>query len=215
MKSKIKIPVVDTHGKKKDTLDLDVLIFDGKVRQALMHQAVVSYLANQRKGLATAKTRGKVRGGGAKPWRQKGTGRARVGSIRSPLWRGGGVTFGPQPRPYYKNLPKKMKALALQSALNVKLKDNEMTVLNNLDVKSHKTKDFSRIIKNLKLTDKRVRFVVDKLDNNVKLSSRNLEKVTITEAQNLTTYEALDCKGLIFTKEAILKIEGRIKKCLG
>lgn len=214
MESKIQISVLDVQGNKKETLDLDAFIFDGKIRESLMHQAVVAYLANHRRGLASTKTRGAVRGGGAKPWRQKGTGRARVGSNRSPLWRGGGVTFGPQPRSYYKNFPKKMKALALQSALNAKLKDNELIVLDKLEVKSHKTKDFVAIIKGLNLIDKKVRFIVEKLDNNVRLSSGNLEKVAIIEVENLNTYQALDCKDLIFTKEAILKIEERLKKCL-
>ncbi|MBU1122886.1 MAG: 50S ribosomal protein L4 [Candidatus Omnitrophica bacterium] len=214
MKNKIIIPVLDTNGKKKDSIELDSLIFDGKVRDVLIHQAVVTYLANQRKGLASTKTKGKVRGGGAKPWRQKGTGRARVGSNRSPLWRGGGVTFGPLPRSYYKDFPKRMKVLALQSALNAKLKDNELIVLDDLVVKSHKTKDFLTIINNLKITDRKVRFVVEKIDDKVKLSLRNLGKVEIGEVNNLNTYQALNCKDLIFTKEAILKVEERIKKCL-
>ena len=139
----LSLPVLSTQGKKVEQIELEKRVFDGKISEALIHQAVVTYLANQRKGLASAKTRGEVRGGGIKPWRQKGTGRARVGSIRSPLWRGGGVTFGPKPHSYYKDLPQKMKAMALKSALNAKLRDKEILILSDLKVVSHKTKDFS------------------------------------------------------------------------
>lgn len=211
----IKIPVLNTKGEKVGDLDLDPVIFDGKVKEPLMHQAIVSYLANQRKGLAAAKTRGDVSGGGAKPWRQKGTGRARVGSSRNPLWRGGGVAFGPKPHSFYKDFPKKMKAAALKSALNAKVKTENMIVLDALVLKSHKTAEFAEVLKNLKIEAQKVMLVVETLDKNLKLSSRNIEKVEITPVQTVNTYEALNCKKLIFTKDALTKIEARIKQSLG
>ncbi|MBU1367095.1 MAG: 50S ribosomal protein L4 [Candidatus Omnitrophica bacterium] len=209
-----KINVLNMQGKEVDKIELNPVIFDGKINQALLHQAVVAYLSNQRKGLACTKTRGEVRGGGKKPWRQKGTGRARVGSIRSPLWRGGGVTFGPKSHSYHKDLPKKMKVLALKSALNAKLKDKEMVILDSLNVNFPKTKEFFKIVKNLNFKEKRIKFVAEKLESNLKLACRNIEKVEIKEAETLTTYEALDCKKLIFTKDALRKVEERIEKGL-
>jgi len=163
--------VFDAKGKEVEKIELDSKVFDGKVNSSLVHQAVVTFLANQRKGLAKTKTRGQVRGGGTKPWRQKGTGRARVGSIRSPIWRGGGVTFGPTKRSYYKVLPKKMKILALKSALNLKLSEKKLLVIDDLAVKSHKTKEFAKILDNLKLGDQKVNLVLEKLENDTKLSS--------------------------------------------
>ena len=210
----LELSVLDSKGKEVEKLELDKAVFDGKVSPALVHQAVVAYLANQRKGLAAAKTRGQVRGGGAKPWRQKGTGRARVGSSRSPLWEGGGVTFGPKPHSYYKELPKKMKALALKSALNSKLKDNQILILEELKTDSPKTKDFSKIMSNLKLNGEKIRLVVEALDNNLKLASRNINKVLLAKASDVHTTEVIDCKRLVLTKKALRQVEERVKKCL-
>ncbi|MFA5007767.1 MAG: 50S ribosomal protein L4 [Candidatus Omnitrophota bacterium] len=208
------ISVLNTQGKEVAKLELDSLVFDGKVRDALMHQAVVTHLANQRMGLASTKTRGEVSGGGKKPWRQKGTGRARVGSIRSPLWRKGGITFGPKPHSFRKDLPQRMKILALKSALNSKFQDNEMVVLDSLKINSPKTKEVFEIVKKLKIDNLRIRFVVDSLDKNLKLSCRNLPNVEIDAAASLNTYYALDCKKLIFTKEALGIVQERVKKWL-
>ena len=208
------LAVLDIKGKEVEKLELDKKVFDGKVNPALMHQAVVAYMANQRKGLACAKTRGEVRGGGAKPWRQKGTGRARVGSNRSPLWEGGGVTFGPRPHSYHKDLPKKMKALALKSALNAKLKDNQILILEGLEVNSHKTKEFSKIVSSLKLNGEKIRVVVEGLENNLKLATRNVKKVLLAKASDVHTTEVIDCKRLVLTKNALRQIEERVKKCI-
>lgn len=212
MKNKLSLSVLNIEGRKKDTVELDSAVFDGKVNDTLMHQAVVIYLSNQRKGLAAVKTRGQVSGGGRKPWRQKGTGRARVGSSRNPLWHGGGVAFGPVPHSFYKDFPKRMKGLSLKSALNAKLRDSEIIVLDSLKLDSHKTKGFFQIIKNLKLNGDKVQFVTKEIDDNLKLSARNIGKTKIVEARNLTTYEALDCRQLVFTKEGLLEVTERIKK---
>ncbi|MCK9573531.1 MAG: 50S ribosomal protein L4 [Candidatus Omnitrophica bacterium] len=208
------ISVLNIKGKEVGKLELDSSVFDGKVRNSLMHQAVVAHLANQRQGLASTKTRGEVSGGGRKPWRQKGTGRARVGSTRSPLWRKGGITFGPKPHSFRKDLPNRMKILALKSALNSKLHDNEMIVLDGLKIDSPKTKEFFEIVKTLKINDLRIRFVVGNLDKNLKLSCRNLPNVEIDSAASLNTYCTLDCKKLIFTKDALEVVETRVKKWL-
>ncbi|MEI8350337.1 MAG: 50S ribosomal protein L4 [Candidatus Omnitrophota bacterium] len=208
------VHLVDMQGRELGSVALDPVVFDGKINHALMHQAVVTYLSNQRHGLAATKTRAEVSGGGRKPWRQKGTGRARAGSNRSPLWRKGGTVFGPQPHSFYKDLPKRMKALALKSALNSKVNDSEMLVLDTLAVTSNKTKEFFGVLKNLKLETTKVKFVVDTLSDKLKLSCRNLAKVTLETSKNLTTYETLDCKKLVFTKSALKEVEERVKKWL-
>jgi len=206
--------VLSTAGEEVAKITLDAQVFDGKVNHALMHQAVVAYLANQRKGLANTKTRGEVSGGGRKPWKQKGTGRARVGSTRSPIWKGGGVSFGPKPHSFHKDLPKKMKIQALKSALNAKLNDSEVSIVDGFKLTSHKTKDFAAIMDNLKLTGTKLVVVVNGLDNNIKLATRNIPRVNIQEASNLTTYEALNCKRLVFAQDALKLVEERIKKGL-
>jgi len=210
----LSLPVLSIQGKEVEKIELAKRVFDGKISEALIHQAVVTYLANQRKGLASTKTRGEVRGGGIKPWRQKGTGRARVGSIRSPLWRGGGVTFGPKPHSYYKDLPQKMKTMALKSALNAKLRDKEILILSDLKVASHKTKDFSKIVKSLKLDGVKVRVVVEKVEPNLKLATGNMKKVLLAKASDVHATEVIDCKRLVLTKQALRDVEERIKKCL-
>ena len=208
------LAVVDLSGKEVSTLELDKAIFDGVINDLLINQAEVMYLANQRKGLSCAKTRAEVSGSGKKPWRQKGSGRARIGSIRSPIWRSGGVTFAPKPRSYRKDMPKRMRALALKSALNLKLQENGLMILDAMTVKEPKTKEFFAILKKLKLDSKRVRLVVEKIDENLKRSSRNVALADIARADDLSTYEAKNCKQLVFTKDAITQIQKRIKKCL-
>lgn len=210
----MEISVLNIQGEEVDKIELDSFVFDGKINTSLIHQAVITYLSNQRKGRACTKTKGEVQGGGKKPWRQKGTGRARIGSIRSPLWRGGGIIFGPKPKSYRKDLPKKMKNSALKSVLNAKLNDKEMLVLDNLKVDSHKTKEFAKIIKNLKLSKIKSRFVVENLENNLQLSLRNIKDVDVEVAKNLNAASALDCRRLVFTKNGLREVETRIKKRL-
>jgi len=208
----LEVRILNSKGKDLGSLSLDASVFDGKVNISLIHQAVVAYLANKRSGLAKTKTRGDVSGGGVKPWRQKGTGRARVGSIRSPLWRGGGVTFGPQPHSFRKDLPKKMKTLALKSALNAKVNDQEVLILKDLKLDSHKTKEFATIVSNLNLGNTKVRLVVSELTDNIKLATRNLNNVLLAKAKDVNTIEVVDCKKLVFTEEALREIEERVKR---
>ena len=208
------LAVIDINGQTVGDYTLDSFVFDGDVNEDLIHQAVVAFSANQRKGLASAKTRGEVSGGGKKPWRQKGTGRARVGSTRSPLWKGGGVTIGPRPHSFKKDLPKKMKALAFKSALNVKCMADEILVLDNLELKTHKTKEFLKIIKNLKIGQGKTRFVIEVLGDNDKRASNNIKSVVLTRAADAHATEIVNCKKLVITKGALGIIEGRVKKCL-
>ena len=211
---KKEVEVYNQKGKKISKYSLDPKVFDGKVNNDLLNQAVVNYLTHQRAGTAKTKTRGEISGGGKKPWRQKGTGRARVGSIRSPLWRGGGTTFGPQPREYNKKFPQRMKTMALKSALNSKLNDDQLLILDQMVLEDHKTKVFFEILHKLKIGDTKVKFVIDNPSDNLALASRNIKKLKICRVEDLSTYFALDCEKIVFTKESLLKTEEKIKKWL-
>jgi large subunit ribosomal protein L4 len=208
----ITLPIYNTEGKEIDTVKLDATIFDGTVNTAAVYQAITAHRANQRGGLAATKTRGEVSGGGRKPWRQKGTGRARVGSIRSPLWRHGGVIFGPHPRDFSRALPKKLKALALKSALCAKIKENNFMVLDDLKIDKPKTKEAAKIFSSLKLDPKKsILLLLDKIDDNLKLALRNLSFLNVNQAQNTNTYEILAHQKIIITKSALRELEQRLK----
>ncbi|MBN2484123.1 MAG: 50S ribosomal protein L4 [Candidatus Omnitrophica bacterium] len=213
MKTK-ELEIYNQKGKKISKYSLDSKVFDGKVNHDLLNQAVVSHLANKRTGCAKTKRRGEVSGGGIKPWRQKGTGRARVGSIRSPLWRGGGITFGPQPHKYTKKFPQRMKTMALKSALNSKLNDEQLMVIDQIVLDSKKTKGFFEILRNLKVEKTKVKFIIDTPTDNLAFASRNIANLTVSRVNDLSTYMALNCEKIVFTKESLLKIEEKIKKWL-
>lgn len=214
----ITLPIYNTKGKEIDSVKLDSTVFDGSVNKAALYQAIGAYMANQRRGLASTKTRGEVSGGGRKPWKQKGTGRARVGSTRSPLWRHGGVIFGPHPRDFSYSLPKKIKTLALKSAFNVKIKENNFIVLEDFKAQTPKTKDMLKIFADLKLTsakDKKISSVLllaDKVDNNLKLGLRNIDFLTLSLAREANTYEVLAARKIIITKDGLSEITKRLKK---
>lgn len=208
------LEIINQKGKVIDTLSLDDKVFDGKVSPALMHQAVVTYLANRRQGTSSAKTRSEVKGGGKKPWRQKGTGRSRHGSIRSPIWRGGGIVFGPQPRDFNKKFPRRMKVMALKSALNAQLQDKALIIIDGLNIKEAKTKEMIKLAKGLKLDQHKIRFVAEQIDPDLKRAARNIGNVSLEKADDLTTYTALDCQKLVFTRQSLLKVEEKIKKWL-
>ncbi len=201
------IEVKDRENKVVGKITLPENIFGLEVRKDILHTAVVNYLANQRQGTHATKTRGMVRGGGKKPWRQKHTGRARHGSIRSPLWKGGGVVFGPQPRDYSYKLPKKQKRLALKVALSAKLKDGELTVVDSLNFDKPRTKDMVAFLKGLNLDSSSVLVVTEDRDENVFLSARNIPGVDVMRAQDLNTYEVLVHQNLVITKDALKKIQ--------
>jgi len=188
-------------------LELSETVFGAPVNEGLVHQAVVRYLANQRQGTASTKTRGEVSGGGRKPWRQKGTGRARQGSIRAPQWVGGGTVFGPKPRDYRQAMPKKARRAALRSALSSKVASGELLVLDELTFEEPKTKKMVEVLQNLKAAGASALVVTGELDRNVILSARNIPGVGTTRAGDLNVYDVVAHARLIATKDAIAKIE--------
>jgi large subunit ribosomal protein L4 len=204
------IDVVDKNNKKSGVLELNSKIFNSKVNVFLLQQAVNMYLANQRKSFAKAKTREEVRGGGKKPWRQKGTGRARVGSIRSPLWRGGGITFGPIPKDWHYQLPKKIKKQAMISSLNAKLKEGNIVVVDDLDLSSHKSKEMAGVLKNLKINNEKVMIVSAVSGINLLRSGRNIRNLSITRVEDVNAYDMLVNDKLVFEKSAFKKLEKRL-----
>lgn len=174
-----------------------------KVHLPLIHQEVVSYLSHQRLGTASTKTRAEVSGGGRKPWRQKGTGRARAGSIRSPLWRGGGITFGPKPRNYHLTLPKKMKRIARRSALADKIKGGNILVIDNIRVERPKTKEMRILLKNLNIKGK-VLFLLDHPDENLARSLRNIRDVKFLLWKDLNAYQLINSNRIIVSKKGFI-----------
>ncbi|MFA5118386.1 MAG: 50S ribosomal protein L4 [Candidatus Omnitrophota bacterium] len=209
----ITLPVYNCEGKEIDTVTLDHAVFDGAVNTAAIYQAVNAYRANQRKGLASTKTRGEVSGGGKKPWKQKGTGRARVGSTRSPLWRHGGVTFGPHPRDFSYELPKKIKKVAFKSVILEKIQENNFIVVDELKVGQVKTKDMFKVLSNLKLDleKKGTLLLVDKLADTLKRVLRNISKVTYNLVKDANVYEVLAAHKIVITQEALKTLTNRIK----
>ncbi|MBE0427568.1 MAG: 50S ribosomal protein L4 [Nitrospirae bacterium] len=201
------LEVRDKNNNMVEKIDLRDDIFGIKSKRSVIHEAVINFLANQRQGTHATKTRGLVRGGGKKPWRQKHTGRARAGSIRSPLWRGGGVVFGPQPRDYSYKLPKKVKRLALMAAINEKLSSGEIVVINDLSIENPKTKEMIAILNSLGLIGKSVLIVLPEKDDIIMLSARNIPNVNVSSAADLNTYDVITHNILLMTKETIIKLE--------
>lgn len=203
------MPTVDIYnvdGKVVGSMDLNESVFGAEVRPDVMHEVVVNYLANQRQGTQSTKTRTEVRGGGIKPWRQKGTGRARQGSIRAPQWVGGGVALGPKPRDYRYTLNKKVRRLALKSALSSKVQDNEIIVLDALNCDEIKTKQITNLLKNLNVNEKAL-IVLPENDKNIVLSARNIKGVDTTYVGSINTYEVLNHTKCIILKDAVSKLE--------
>jgi len=207
----MKISIKDIQGKSQGEHEVKfALVENGKGTQAV-HDTVVAYQAAQRSGTACTKNVGDVAGSNKKPWRQKGTGRARAGSFASPLWRGGGVVFGPKPRDFAKKVNAKTKQLALRKALSERLKAGDVVVVNEMKLGSSKTKDFVGVIKALELTGTAL-IVSQDTDNNLTRASRNLPDVTLTTSESLNTYDVLRPDKLVFTKGAFEKIEARLSK---
>jgi large subunit ribosomal protein L4 len=196
------VEVINKENKSVGTADLPQDIFGVEVNRGLLHEIVRNHLANKRQGTAATKTRGLVSGGGRKPYRQKGTGRARAGSIRSPLWRGGGTVFGPLPRDYSYRLPKKVKWAALSSALTAKLSDNEVKVIDELSLAEPKTKALVEILKGIGLQDS-VLIVIPEKDETLELAARNIPRVDVARVSELNTYSILAHEKLLITRGAI------------
>jgi large subunit ribosomal protein L4 len=199
------VDIVDLNNKKVGTLELADEVFGAPVNEALLYEAVRHYLAGVRRGTASTKTRHEVAGAGKKLWKQKGTGRARVGSIRSPLWRHGGTTHGPQPRSYAYKLPRKMQLGALKSALSAKLRDGELRVVNEFALGEAKTKVMRQALNSLDAT--RTVLLVDNGDNqNLHLSSRNLEGVKLVASRDVNVYDLLGHQHVLLSEAAARKL---------
>ncbi|MCK9524415.1 MAG: 50S ribosomal protein L4 [Limnochordia bacterium] len=200
-----KVAVFNMEGKQVGELELNDAIFGVEINQDLMHKVVLSQLANARQGTVATKTRGLVRGGGRKPWRQKGTGRARQGSTRSPQWVGGGVVFGPTPRDFSYRLPKKARRAALRSALSAKVAAGNIVVLDQLTVNEPKTKVLAGMLKALDV--QKPLLVTAEWDTNVELSARNIPGAVVAKSFGLNVYDVLNSQKLIMTKDAVTKLE--------
>jgi large subunit ribosomal protein L4 len=203
------VQLIDSSGKKVKEFKAPDDIYAVPVKEHLLYESVINFRANQRQGTAATKTRGEVRGGGRKPWRQKGTGRARAGSIRSPLWKGGGTSFGPQPRDYSYSMPKKAKKSAMKSALSMKLAEEHLLVVDGLKLKEPKTKEAIAIIQNLKLDS--ALFVDDRENKNLFLSTRNIPKVKTVHTAQINVYDVLNYKWLVLTKRAFDSLTEKLK----
>jgi large subunit ribosomal protein L4 len=200
------VEIKDKNNNIVGKMNLSDDVFDIHAKEGVVHSAVVNFLANQRQGTHSTKTKGLVSGGGKKPWKQKHTGRARAGSIRSPLWRTGGIVFGPQPRDYSYNLPKKVKRLALMAAFYRKLTDGEVVIIDNFAIEKPKTKEMKEILKNLGLNGKSILIVLPEKDNSIVLSARNIPTVSVTRSADLNTYDVIAHNVLLMTKDAAIRI---------
>ncbi len=201
-----RVPVYSMDGNQVGEIDLNDAIFGTEVNEPLLHQAIVMHQANQRQGTASTKTRAEVRGGGRKPWRQKGTGRARHGSIRSPIWVGGGTTFGPKPRDYRQKMPKKARRAALRSALSAKVAAGELIVLDQLTLSEPKTRLIANMLQKLNAGD-RALIVISSHDPVIERSTRNLPGVMLRNAAELNAYDVLSRPKLVITKDGVDRVE--------
>lgn len=203
------MPKVSTYnitGAQTGEMELNDSVFGVEVNEAVMRQAVLRQLANERLGTHATKTRGLVRGGGRKPWKQKGTDRARVGSTRSPLWVGGGTVFGPQPRSYEQKMPRKARRLAVKSALSDKVNTNELFVLDEIVLAAPKTKEVVKVVDNFKFSGEKVLFITDG-DEVMARCARNLQGVKSVSTENMNIFDLLHYTKLFITKSAVAKIE--------
>ena len=201
-----KIDVYDIQGKKVSTVDLKDEIFGIEPNEAVVHSVLVNFLANQRQGTQSTKTRSEVSGGGRKPWRQKGTGRARQGSIRAPQWIKGGIALGPKPRSYKYTVNKKEKRLAIKSCLSSKVLENELVVVDSLPLKEIKTKEMVNALNNLKVEGKTLILLPEK-NETVQKSARNIEGLKTTLVNTINVYDLLKYKNLVITLDTVKKLE--------
>jgi large subunit ribosomal protein L4 len=203
----LKIKVYNTEGKENGEIKLDPKVFDIEVNPVVVQQVVETYLANKRQVLAHTKVMSEVRGGGKKPWRQKGTGRARHGSSRSPIWKGGGVTFGPRKdRNFTKKINKKVKIKALFMVLSDKFKNDKLTIIDEIKLDKRKTKDLLQVVKNIKLEDKKIVIGLEKKNINVQDSAKNIDNIKAMAVDSFNIYTLLKYENLVLTKAAIEKI---------
>ena len=201
-----KLNILNVNGQNVGEIELAEAIFGVEVNEHVLYEVVKNQLANKRQGTQSAKTRAEVRGGGRKPWKQKGTGRARQGSIRAVQWVGGGVAFAPKPRNYRYTLPKKVRRLAMKSALSSKVQNNEIIVLDALTMEAPKTKEFAQILKNINASKKALVVTAEK-DENVVKSARNIEGVQAATVNTINVYDILKYDTFVITTDAVQKVE--------
>jgi len=206
-----KLDILDKKGSKTESINLPEEIFGGRLNTDVIHQAVVMYRASLRQGNASTKERKDVSGGGKKPYRQKGTGQSRAGSSRSPLWKGGGVTFGPHPRDFGYTIPKRIRKAALRESLKAKCQDNDLLCVTDIKESFTKTKDFAKFLNGLKLKGK-ILAVLDGSDESIRRVSRNIPSFNLMRAQDINAYDILRNKKLLVTKTAFQNIVERLSK---
>ena len=199
----MKIEVYNNSGKVIDSIDIDEQVFNVEMKPAVVRQAVLAEMTNLRQGTHSSKNRSAVRGGGKKPFKQKGRGVARAGTIRSPLWKGGGVVFGPEPHGYSHKIPKKMSKLARKSVISKKIKDGDIIVLDNIEIDSKKTSNFKTFLKNIKIDQKKTLILVSSFQENLILASRNIRNVFIENARSVSVYDLLDTEVVLIDKEGV------------
>ena len=206
----MKLNILNNDGSEGKAVTVDKSVFDIKPNESVIHQAVITELANERQGTHASKNRSKVRGGGKKPWKQKGRGVARAGTIRSPIWRGGGTVFGPQPHDYKTKISKKMKRLARRSVLSFRVDNGDILVVDEISISSPKTKEFIEFLKILNISGKKVTILVASLSENLFLSSRNVPNIYLVEATSASTYDLLDCEKLLFDKAGLALLNKKL-----
>ena len=206
----MKLNILNNDGSEGKAVTVDKSVFDIKPNESVIHQAVITELANERQGTHASKNRSKVRGGGKKPWKQKGRGVARAGTIRSPIWRGGGTVFGPQPHDYKTKISKKMKRLARRSVLSFRVDKGDILVVDEISISSPKTKEFIEFLKILNISGKKVTILVASLSENLFLSSRNVPNIYLVEATSASTYDLLDCEKLLFDKAGLALLNKKL-----
>ena len=195
------------EGEKIGEIKLKDDLFNAKINKHIVHQIVKRYLAEKRRGTASTKGRSEVRGGGKKPWKQKGTGRARAGTIRSPIWVGGGVIFGPENRNYGYSIPRKMRLVALKSVLSDKVKNNDIIILDKIELKNGKTKDITYLFEKLNINSNKTIIVIDKEDEIIKRAVHNLKNTLVITANKINTYDLVNYQKMLVTKDALKIIE--------
>ena len=198
----MEIQVLDTKGKKSSIIEVDDSVFGVKPNKDAVYRAVLSEMANSRQGTHSSKSRGMVRGGGRKPWKQKGRGVARAGTNRSPIWRGGGTIFGPEPHKYEYNLPKKIKRLARRSVLSQKLNDKKLIILDDFDINEVKTKKICQLLQKLNI-DGKILFLTSEINENLFLSLRNIPNIALLKAISASTYDLIDSDFILIDKKGL------------
>ena len=208
----MKFNTIDFKGKKTGSVEMSDSVFKVKPNDAIIRQAVLAELTNMRQGTHSSKNRSKVRGGGKKPFKQKGRGAARAGTNRSPIWRGGGTVFGPSPHPYNHKLTKKASRLSRKSLLSYKALEKSLTILDDFKIKTNKTAGLVKILIKLKLERKKITVIVKEIDQSFDLASRNLQNLYIVSSQAVSSYDLIDCEHIIFDKESVADLNQTLLK---